>query len=166
MKTQKKSELLPLTHAALIAAVYVVLTLLAAGFGLAGGAIQVRFSEALTVLPFFTHAAVPGLTIGCLLANLLTGAPWPDVVFGTFATFLGALGSYYLRKNRFLVSLPPIAANALIIPFVLKYAYGIPGSLFYFAATVGAGEIICCLLFGQLLISALLPFRKTIFPES
>ena len=111
-----------ITQAAAIAAVYTVLTALAAGFGLASGAIQVRFSEALTVLPFFTPAAIPGLTIGCLISNIVTGCALPDVIFGTLATFLGAIGSYALRKNRFLVSIPPIVSNMIIIPFVLTYA--------------------------------------------
>ena len=72
MKTQT-SKITYITQAALIAALYTVLTMLAAGFDLASGAIQVRFSEALTILPFFTPAAIPGLTIGCLLSNTLTG---------------------------------------------------------------------------------------------
>lgn len=152
-----------ITLAAAIAAVYTVLTTLAAGFGLASGAIQVRFSEALTVLPFFTPAAIPGLTLGCLISNIVTGCALPDVIFGTLATFLGAVGSYALRKNRFMVSIPPIVSNMIIIPFVLSYAYHIPGGIPYFMLTVGAGEVISCLLFGQILISALNPFRNTIF---
>ena len=118
-----------ITQAALIAAIYTVLTMIAAGFDLASGAIQVRFSEALTIMPFFTPAAVPGLTLGCLLSNILTGCALPDIIFGTLATLLGALGSYALRKNRFLCAVPPIVSNALIIPFVLTYAYHIPGGI-------------------------------------
>lgn len=152
-----------LVYAAVIAAVYTVLTVLAAGFGLASGAVQVRFSEALTVLPCFTPAAVPGLTIGCLISNILTGCALPDVVFGTLATFLGAVGSYLLRGNRFLVSIPPIVSNCLIIPFVLSYAYHIPGSIPFFMLTVGIGELISCLVFGQILITALEPFRNVLF---
>ena len=155
-----------ITQAAAIAAVYTVLTALAAGFGLASGAIQVRFSEALTVLPFFTPAAIPGLTIGCLISNIVTGCALPDVIFGTLATFLGAIGSYALRKNRFLVSIPPIVSNMIIIPFVLTYVYHIPGGIPYFMLTVGAGEVISCLVFGQILVSALIPFRNVIFGGS
>ena len=154
-----------LTHAAAIAAIYTVLTVIAAGFGLANGAVQVRFSEALTVLPFFTPAAVPGLAIGCLLSNILTGCALPDIIFGTLATLLGALGSYALRRNRFLVSLPPIVANTLIIPFVLSYTYHIPGGIPYFMLTVGAGEVISCLFFGQVLISALSPVRNVLLDQ-
>ena len=125
-----------------------------------------RFSEALTVLPFFTPAAVPGLAVGCLISNIVTGCALPDIIFGTLATLLGALGSHALRRNRFLVSLPPILANTIIIPFVLSYAYHIPGGIPYFMLTVGAGEVISCLLFGQILITALSPIRNIFLPEN
>lgn len=150
-------------HAAVIAALYVVLTYFAWGFDLASGVIQCRVSEALCVLPFFTHAAIPGLTAGCFLANLLTGAPVPDVVFGTLATFLGAVGSWIVRKNRFACSVPPVLSNALIIPVVLRFAYGAPDALPFMMLTVGAGELIACVLFGQILISALHPLRSRLF---
>ena len=152
-----------LTQAALIAAIYTVLTMIAAGFDLASGAIQVRFSEALTIMPFFSPAAIPGLTIGCLLSNILTGCALPDIIFGTLATFLGAIGSYALRKNRFLCAVPPIVSNALIIPFVLTYAYHIPGGVPLFMLTVGLGELISCMGLGQILLQALLPFRGKLF---
>ena len=156
-KISKKTAYI--TQAALIAAIYTVLTMIAAGFDLASGAIQVRFSEALTIMPFFTPAAIPGLTLGCLLSNILTGCALPDIIFGTLATLLGALGSYALRKNRFLCAIPPIVSNALIIPFVLTYAYHIPGGIPLFMLTVGLGELISCMGLGQLLLQALLPFR-------
>ena len=151
-----------LVWSAAIAAIYIVLTTIAAGFGIASGAIQVRFSEALTVLPFITPAAVPGLTIGCLVSNILTGCVLPDIIFGTLATFLGAVGSYALRKNRWLVSIPPIVSNTLIIPFVLTYAYHIPGGIPFFMLTVGAGEVISCLILGQILLTAILPIKNVI----
>ena len=152
-----------LVQAGVIAAIYTVLTIIAAGFDLASGAIQVRFSEALTILPFFTPAAIQGLALGCVISNLVTGCALPDIIFGSLATFLGALGSYYLRRNRFLVSLPPIVSNTLIIPFILSYAYHIPGGIPYFMATVGIGEILSCLVLGQLLLTALIPFRNRLF---
>ena len=156
-----------MTQAALIAAIYTVLTMIAAGFDLASGAIQVRFSEALTIMPFFTPAAIPGLTLGCLLSNILTGCVLPDVIFGTLATLLGALGSCALRKNRFLCAIPPIVSNALIIPFVLTYAYHIPGGIPFFMLTVGLGELISCMGLGQLLLQVLLPFRgRLFFPDN
>lgn len=151
-----------LVWSAAIAAIYIVLTTIAAGFGIASGAIQVRFSEALTVLPFITPAAIPGLTIGCLVSNILTGCVLPDIIFGTLATFLGAVGSYALRKNRWLVSIPPIVSNTLIIPFVLTYAYHIPGGIPFFMLTVGAGEVISCLILGQILLTAILPIKNVI----
>ena len=161
----KKNQTLFLTQAAMIATIYVVLTGLAAGFDLANGAIQVRFSEALTVLPFFTPAAVPGLTIGCLLSNILFSGNIFDIIFGTLATLLGAVGTRMLRKSRWLCSIPPIISNALIIPPVLTFAYHIPGGIPFQMLTVGAGEVICCLIFGQILISALMPARTKIFGE-
>ena len=152
-----------ITQAALIAALYTVLTMIAAGFDLASGAIQVRFSEALTVLPFLTPAAVPGLTLGCLLSNILTGCALPDVIFGTLATLLGALGTYALREHRFLCAVPPIVSNALIITFVLTYAYHIPGGIPLFMLTVGLGELISCMGLGQLLLQVLLPSLGRLF---
>ena len=150
-------------HAGAIAALYVVLTYLAWGFDLASGAIQCRVSEALTVLPFFTPAAIPGVTVGCFLANLLMGSPLPDVVFGTMATLIGAIGTWAVRKNRYACSVPPVIANALIIPFVLRFAYGAPDALPLLVLTVGAGELIACAVFGQMLITALMPFRSLLF---
>ena len=107
-----------ITQGAIIAALYVVLTMLANAMGLANYAIQVRFSEALCILPFFTVAAIPGLTVGCLISNMLTGALVWDVLFGSLATLLGAIGTYLLRKNKVLMMLPPVIANAVIVPFV------------------------------------------------
>ena len=163
--TNKKNRTLSvqqLTTAAIIAALYVVLTGVSALLGIASGVIQVRLSEALTVLPYVTPAAVPGVTIGCLLANLLTGAPLPDIIFGTLATFLGALGARALRKHKYLVALPTILSNALIIPLVLQYAYGVPDAFWFLMLTVGAGEVISAGIFGGLLLQVLQkhnPFR-------
>lgn len=164
MESNRK-QILFIVHAAVIAALYVVLTVLAAGFDLASGAIQVRFSECLTVLPFFTPAAIPGVTIGCFLANIITGGMPQDVIFGTLATLIGALGTYLLRGNRFVCTLPPVVSNAVIIPFILKYAYGLDGALWFFALTVGIGEIITCVIFGQILITALVPIRHRVFGD-
>ena len=142
-----------LTVAAAIAALYVVLTGLSALFGLDKGAIQFRISEALTVLPCLTPAAIPGLFVGCLLSNLLYAAALPDLIFGSLATLLGAVGTYYLgRKVKWLSALPPILSNTVIIPLVLKYAYGLEGGLLYFAVTVFVGEFVCCGLIGTLLL--------------
>ena len=152
-----------ITHAALIAALYVVLTYVANAFGLASGAIQVRFSESLTVLPFFTPAAIPGLFIGCILSNLLTGCALFDTLFGSIATFIGAIGTYAIRKHKWLTPLPPILANTLIVPFVLAYVYGVPGGIPYLMVTVGIGELISCYVLGMILLFGLNKYRNVLF---
>ena len=143
--------------------------------GIASGNIQVRFSEALTVLPFLTPAAVPGLFIGCLIANLVTGAMLPDIIFGSLATLIGAIGTWMLGKAAigkdekqkklftWLSPLPPILANAVIIPPVLKYAYGIL-PMWFSVITVTAGEIISCGIFGLILLAALKKYKNQLFP--
>ena len=146
---QKKTK--TLVTGAIIAALYVVLTFLANAFGLASGVIQVRISEALNELVCFTGAAVPGVTVGCLLANLLTGGIVMDVIFGTLASFIGAFGGYLLRKNRLLALLCPILSNTLIVPFVLKFAYGAPDALWFLFGSVAVGEVISCGILGFLL---------------
>lgn len=161
-----------LVQAAVIAALYVVLTYAANALGLASSAIQVRFSEALCILPFFTPAAVPGLWIGCLTANLTTGAIIWDVVFGSLATLLGAAGTRLLRRHPFLCTLPPVAANMLIVPFILRFGYGLKTvyrgvdlSIPFHALTVGAGEVISVCVLGGLLLRALKRYRKMLFGE-
>ena len=170
-------KVLYLAHAAVIAALYVVLTQLVAGLGLASAAVQVRFSEALTVLPVFTPAAIPGLFAGCILANLLTGSVPLDVLFGSIATLLGALGTWFISHppvhnasvtplkswQRWLSPVPPIAANTLIVPFILAYVYQFEGSISYFMLTVGLGEVISCGVLGLLLLKVLERHRSHIF---
>ena len=151
-----------LTQAAMIAALYVVLSFIANAFGLANYAIQIRFSEALTILPYFTPVAIPGLFIGCIISNILTGCALPDIIFGSTATLLGSVFTYVLRKYKWLSSIPPILANALIIPFVLKYAYSIEPLWFSFV-TVTIGEIISCGVLGMLLLFSLNKHRQILF---
>ncbi|HIS55763.1 MAG TPA: QueT transporter family protein [Candidatus Fimimorpha excrementavium] len=140
MKAKNVSMTSFLTQGGVIAAIYVVLTLLFQAISF--GPIQFRISELLCVLPYFTPAAIPGLFIGCLLGNILGGAAIYDIIFGSLATLIGALGSYAIRRHKPLVALPPILANTLIIPFVLRYAYAMPDALWYLMATVGIGEIL------------------------
>ena len=155
MNNVKKSTTY-LTTAGLIAALYVLLTFVANALGLASQAIQVRFSEALTILPVFTGAAVPGLFVGCLLANLLTGCAFWDIVFGSLATLAGAIGTRYIgRKFPLIAPVFPILANVIVVPIVLQKVYGSPDSYPFLAATVGIGELISCGLFGGLLYQAL-----------
>ena len=130
-----------ITHAAMIAALYTVLTFLANALGLANYSIQVRFSEPLTILPFFTPAAIPGLFVGCLVSNILTGCAFYDILFGSIATLIGAIGTYSLRKYRWLTPLPPIIANTIIVPFILCYVYALNGTIPFFMLTVGIGEV-------------------------
>lgn len=151
-----KRNTLSLTRAALIAALYVILTFISQMFGLASGVIQIRLSETLTVLPLFYKEAIPGLWIGCIIANILTGcAPW-DVLFGSLATLLGAIGTYYIgRKKPILGPIFPIISNMVIVPLVLQAVYGVKESFIFLAVTVGIGEVICCGLLGWQLYKAL-----------
>lgn len=156
MNKKNSILLLDLTQGAMIAALYVVLTFIANLAGLASGVIQVRLSEALTILPAFTAAAVPGLAVGCVLANLLTGCAIWDVVFGSLATLIGAVGTRLLRKKSpVLAVLPPILSNIIIVPLVLQRVYGVEDAYWYLAMTVGAGEIISCGVLGLLLYRSL-----------
>ena len=154
-------KLVFICQAAVIAALYVVLTYVFSAF--ASGVIQVRVSEALTVLPAFTPAAIPGLVIGCLLSNTLTGCVLLDIIFGSVATLIGALGSYALRRHTWLVPIPPIVSNMIIVPFVLRFAYGATDAFPFMIATVGAGEIISCYLLGMILYGALKKVNHTLF---
>lgn len=158
---QNLSQVQMVAHAAMIAAVYVVLTMLFAPFSFR--AIQVRVSEALTILPLFTPAAVPGLFVGCILANMLGGAIIWDVIFGSLATLIGAVAGRMLRKNRWLVPIPAIAANTVIVPLVLRYGYGENIPILLMAVYVAVGEIISCYVLGELLAEVLLRYRNAIF---
>lgn len=172
-----KKNVLFLTQGAVIAALYTVLTVIAGSLNLANGVIQVRFSEALTILPAFTPAAIPGLFIGCLLSNILTDCHPLDIVFGSIATLLGALGTYVLthrysdkkwtfkpgKLSSFLSPIPPIVSNTLIVPFILAYVYQFEGSVPFFMLTVGIGEVISCFVLGLVLYAALFPRRDQIF---
>lgn len=151
-----KEKTLHLTRAALIAALYVILTFVSQMFGLASGVIQIRLSEVLTVMPLLYKEAIPGLWIGCLIANLMTGCAAWDIVFGTLATFLGAMGTYYIgRKKPILGPMFPILSNMLIVPWVLQLVYGAKESYFFLLATVGVGEFVCCGLLGWQLYKAI-----------
>ena len=148
----KNRKILFMTQGALIAALYVAFSFIAYSFGLSGNAVvQMRLSEMLTVLPAFMPAAIPGLAIGCLLTNLLTGCAVWDVIFGTLATLLGAIGTFLLRKNKWLAPLPPILANTMILPPVLATVYG-GATIPVFILTVGLGEIVCCGILGEILV--------------
>lgn len=163
MKTKKSSAkaVTFIVHAAVIAAIYVVLTTVFSAVSF--GPIQFRISEALVILPYFTPAAVPGVFIGCLLANIMGGAVIWDVIFGSLATLIGAVFSYLLRKNKYLVCVPPIISNTLIIPWVLKMAYQVPDLVPFMMLTVGIGEILAVGVLGNVLLLALDRYKNVIF---
>lgn len=158
----KNKKVLFLTQAAMIAAIYVVLTIVFQPFSF--GQIQVRIAEALTILPMFTPAAIPGLYIGCMIGNILGGSILPDIILGSFATLIGAVFTYLLRKqSRYLAILPPIISNTVIVPLVLRYAYGILLPIPLMMLTVGIGEVISCGVLGIVIHSALKKYQYKIF---
>ena len=153
-----------MVYGAAIAAIYVALTMSFSAISF--GPVQFRISEALCILPFFTPAAIPGLFIGCFLSNLLCGAAVMDVVFGSIATLIGAVGSYCLRHNKWLVCVPPILANAIIVPWVLRYAYGSTDLIPVAMVTVGIGEILAIGVLGHLLLVTLDRYKQFIFKKA
>lgn len=157
----RNKNLRNLVYGGLIAALYVVLTL--AFRPISFSAIQFRISELLVILPVFTPAAIPGIFVGCLLANWISGAALLDVIFGSLASLIGAYGTYLLRKKGYLSALPPIIANAAIIPFVLRYAYGSTDMLLFMMFTVGVGEILAVGILGNILRLILEKYKNNIF---
>ncbi|MCI8727744.1 MAG: QueT transporter family protein [Hungatella sp.] len=154
MKNSKSDKTIYfMVHGAVIAAIYTVLTMLFAPISF--GPVQFRISEALCILPFFTPAAIPGLFLGCFLSNLLCGSAMLDVVFGSIATLIGALGSYRLRRTMWAVCIPPIVSNTVIIPWVLRYAYGSADLIPVAMLTVGIGEILAIGVLGNMLLMML-----------
>jgi uncharacterized membrane protein len=145
-------------HAAFIAAIYAVLTIAFAP--LSYGQIQVRFAEALTILPFFTPAAIPGLFVGCILANFFGPGGMVDVIFGSAATLIAAYLSYKMPA-KWLVPLPPIIANGIIIGYMLNYLYQLP--LLITIGWVALGELISCYFIGYPLLLLLEKYRDRIF---
>ena len=183
----KSNNLVFTAQAAMIAAIYVTLTYVFAPISFSE--IQVRISEALTILPVFTPAAIPGLFIGCLIGNMMGGALLPDILFGSLATLIGAFFTWKLRNVRpipsdpsfltkrfalarflapladlpLLAPVPPILSNVLIIPFILRYAYMIELPIPLMMLTVGIGEVISCGILGLLLYCALRPYQESLF---
>ena len=160
----KKRPALYIAQSAAIAALYVVLTLVFAPISF--GAIQVRIAEALTILPMFTSAAIPGLFIGCILANLLGGGIVWDVIFGSLATLIGAALGYVLRRNRWLVPIPAVVSNTIIVPLVLRYGYGLDIPLPLLMVYIAVGEIAGCYVLGELFASVLMKYGDRIFKSA
>lgn len=147
-----------LIQAAVIAAVYATLTIILMPFSY--GVMQVRVSEALTILPYFTPAAIPGLFIGCLVSNMIGPYGLLDMVLGSSASLIAAVLSYYLRSKPLLVPLPPVIANGIIIGSMLHYAYSVPMPLYACILWVGLGELIACYAIGYPLMKLLKKYKK------
>lgn len=147
-----------LTEAALIAAMYAVLTIAFAPISY--GQVQFRVSEVLTVLPFFTPAAIPGLFVGCIVANIYGGQGLLDIVFGSLATLLAAYLTYKAPK-RWMAPLPPIIANGVVVALILYYTVQAP--LFITMGWVAAGEAVACYVLGYPLILLLDKSKERIF---
>ncbi len=172
----RDKKVLYITQAAVIAALYVVLTVLFAPISFKE--VQVRISEMLTVLPFFTPAAVPGLFVGCIIANMLGGAIPLDIVCGSLATLAGACGTWMIGKaarkrnadgsrvsalTRTVSTLPPVIANIIVVPLVLYYGYGVNLPIPLQMVTVGIGEVVSCTMLGGILMTVLEKYRNHIF---
>jgi len=160
VKSTSRSSVNALTRAALVAAVYVLLTLIFQPISF--GAVQFRIAEALMLLPMLAPNAVSGLFVGCLLANLLGGGVWFDVVLGSMASLLSALSVRRLRRFPLLAAAMPVLFNGLIVGPVVYFGYiHAPGTavewsvLLSSAATIALGELVVCYLLGLPLISVL-----------
>lgn len=147
-----------LLQAAIIAAAYSALTIALMPFSY--GIMQVRVSEALTILPYYTPAAIPGLFVGCLVSNLISPYGILDMVLGSIATLIAAIGSYFLRKKPILVPLPPVISNGIIIGGMLYYAYGIPMPLYACMLWIALGQLIACYGIGYPLLKYLKRYKK------
>ena len=153
-----------ITQAAVIAALYVALTYISSAMGLAYNSVQFRLSEILTVLPVFTPAAIPGLTLGCFIANISSPFGIIDILCGTLATFLASVVTYAVRNITLkgmpvLATIPPVLFNALIIGLEIWYLEGkLPEIFFISALQVGAGQAVMCIVAGLAFIRAV---RKT-----
>ena len=144
----KQRSVKDLTAAAVVAALYTALSLLSNSLGIAFGPVQCRFSEALTLLPMILPSSVYGLTVGCLLTNILSPYGLPDLIVGTLATFLAADLTRRCKKDR-LGALPPVLYNAFLVGALLAFqqtGFGsaFPAAFCYQALTVGLGQLIAC----------------------
>ncbi|MBR5120885.1 MAG: QueT transporter family protein [Clostridia bacterium] len=162
--TKARKRLAYITEASAIAALYTVITIAIGPLGSA--AIQCRIPEAMCILAIFTPAAIPGMTIGCLISNIATGCLWQDVLFGTLATLIGVIGARLLRRIWWLTPLPTVVSNTLIVPFVLAYAYHAEEGIPFLMLTVGIGEVISAYVLGIALYFALRKNARYIFKNT
>jgi len=156
----KKKMTLFITQAAVIAALYVALTYISSAMGLAYNSVQFRLSEILTVLPVFTPAAIPGLTLGCFLANISSPFGIIDILCGTLATFLASIVTYAVRNITLkglpvLATIPPVLFNAVIIGLEIWYLDGKTPEIFFISALqVAAGQAVMCIIAGLVFVRA------------
>ncbi len=152
-----RSRSLFVTRAALIAAFYVVLGTLSYSFGLDSGAVQLRLSEALCVLPAVYPTALYGVTFGCLIFNALFTGNIIDIVFGTLATFIGAALAVLFKRHKYLAFIPTVISNSLVLPLVICFTTmdGDLTALPFLAVSVAVGEFLSCGVLGNLLLKAL-----------
>lgn len=155
--SKRRKTVVFLTRGAVIAALYTTLTYLV--LPLAGGVIQFRISEMLCILPLFFPEAIVGLWVGCIISNILVGGIVVDIIFGSVATLIGALGAYLLRnlpeKLKWAATMPTVIANTLIVPPIIVYAYGSGESLPFVMLTVGIGELLSAGILGSILYYAM-----------
>lgn len=164
MKSKTKS----IVFAAIVCAMYTALTMVSASFGLANGFVQVRISEALTILPFFTPHAIWGLFAGCVISNLLTACPVWDIVFGSLATLIGAYLTYLSGKSKgkysyLFAPVGPIVSNTAIIPLILTFVYGIQQAYPLMCLSIFLGEFVSAGVLGTFLLLSLKKHQKNIF---
>lgn len=161
---KKLSPTVFLAQAAMIAALYIVLTFIANALGLANYAIQVRFSEALTILPYFTPATIPRVCSHavCSATFLPAVCHWMSSLEVWLLWLVLSVLMHCVSTNG-MAPLPPIIANIIVVPLVLSYVYQFEGSLPYFALTVGIGEFISCGILGMIVLNALQKHAGKIF---
>lgn len=146
---------LRLARGGMIAALYVALTYLSFLLGLSSGAIQLRLSEMLTVLPAFLPESIPALFIGCLISNLVTGGSIFDILLGSLATLIGAIGAWLLGRTKkpLLIAMPTVLANAIAVPFIIILSSGAETTIAafpYLFLTVFIGEFLSAGMLGAL----------------
>lgn len=155
-----------------IAASYTAITVLENMFfggkvdsGITKGIIQLRLADALTVLPVFTPAAIPGLFFGCLITNKVIGCPNFDIIYGSLATLVAAILTFAVRKKRFFAPVPPIVINMIVVPLMFTYCYKFDDRPFWqYALFIGISGIISCGVLGIALMLGLDDYKKTLFP--
>lgn len=175
-----KGKLEKIIQTIVIAIAYIVLTYIADMFGMAKGIVQVRISDALCILPYFTPAAIPGLFIGSAISNviisltedpmtgkmILSSAAQYYVIIESLVILIASIISYFLRKFKFVVCVPTIVINTITIPLIFHYIYRYEDSVAKCIMTVGIGEIISCGLLGTALLLALEDSKDKWFPSN